>query len=103
MPGDSKTLIETLDELRPLFEGVFNKIEEESEDFWNSLSHDDQLKVFCAVVRRIHKGEIQDGGSYRYVLYDVFNFGPEAYMQAQMSGYLDIHNSIYQKETQDEG
>jgi hypothetical protein len=69
-------------------------IEHEQEAYWNSLSKEDQLKAFCAVVRRIHKGDIEDKGSYRYVLYQVFDFGPESYGQAQMAGYLDLHNSI---------
>jgi len=47
------------------------------------------------VSRRIYKGEIEDKGTYRWVLYDVFGFGPEAYAPAQMAGYLSIHNSIF--------
>jgi hypothetical protein len=49
-------------------------------------------------VRRIHKGEVEDRGSYRHVLYSVFGFGPEAYTLAQGAGYLDIHNSIVSDE-----
>jgi hypothetical protein len=77
-------------------------IQKDSEDFWNSLSKEDQLKAFCAVSRRIHKGEIEDRGSYRYVLYDVFGFGLEAYVQAQVSGYMDIHNAIFEAENNNE-
>lgn len=68
--------------------------EKEQEQFWNSLSKEDQLKAFCAVVRRIYEGEIVDEGSYRYVLYETFGFGLEAYTQAQMAGYLSIHNML---------
>lgn len=67
---------------------------QESEDYWNSLSKEQQLLAFCAVARRIYKGELEDRGTYRYVLYDVFGFGPEAYAIAQESGYLEIHNAI---------
>lgn len=77
------------------FNEVMKQIENESEEYWNSLSKQDQLKAFCAVSRRIYKGEIEERGSYRYVLYQVFGFGPEAYAQAQMSGYLSIHNAIF--------
>lgn len=73
---------------------VMKEIENEQEEFWNSLTPDQQIMCFCAVSRRIHKGEIEDRGSYRWVLYDVFGFGPEAYAQAQDAGYLAIHNSI---------
>lgn len=77
------------------FNKVMDLIEKESEEFWNSLSKDDQLKVFCAVSRRIYKGEIEEQGSYRHVLYDTFDFGPEAYAPAQLAHYLEIHNAIY--------
>ena len=80
------------------FNEVMKLIENESEEYWNSLSKEQQLKVFCAVSRRIYKGEIEERGSYRYVLYQVFGFGPEAYAQAQMSGYLSIHNAIFDSE-----
>ena len=77
------------------FNRAMNEIEQHSENKWNALSKEDQLDYFCAVVRRIHKGEVEDSRSYRGVLYDVFGFGPEAYAPAQMAGYLDIHNLIY--------
>jgi L-rhamnose mutarotase len=84
----------SLQELQDEFNRVFKKLEQEQEQYWNSLSKEDQLKCFCAVARRIFKGEIEKHGTYRYVLYDVFGFGPEAYAQAQMAGYLTIHNAI---------
>lgn len=66
-----------------------------SESKWNALSKEDQLDYFCAIARRICKAELEKGCSYRTALYDVFGFGPEAYAQAQMSGYLDLHNALY--------
>lgn len=65
------------------------------EEFWNSLTKDQQLDAFCAVVRRIYQAELIDQGTYRWCLYDVFNFGPEAYLPAQVAGYLAIHNHIF--------
>jgi hypothetical protein len=76
------------------FTQIMKQIEDEQEQYWNSLSKDDQLKAFCAVVRRICKAEMVDKGSYRYALYNVFGFGPEAYIQAQDAGYLALHNAI---------
>lgn len=86
------------DEISKRFTDIKNRIEEESETYWNSLSKQDQLKAFCAVVRRIHKGDIEDRGTYRYVLYQVFGFGGEAYVPAQLSGYLNIHNALFDSE-----
>jgi hypothetical protein len=67
----------------------------QQEQYWNSLTKQQQLDVFCAVVRRIHKGEVQLQGSYRYVLYDVFGFDMDSYVAAQYAGFLDIHNLLW--------
>lgn len=90
--------MDDLEEIGNMFRDTMDKIKEDSESYWNSLSHDEQLKVFCAVSRRIFDGEIKQRGSYRYVLYNIFKFEPEAYVQAQDAGYLAIHNAIYDGE-----
>ena len=80
---------------------VVNNVKEmqkEQEEYWNSLTKEQQLMAFCAISRRIVDGEIKQKGTYRYVLYDVFGFGPEAYMPAQVAGYLSIHNAIFDAE-----
>jgi hypothetical protein len=64
-------------------------------ELFESLTDAQKLDIFCFVVSNIHQGEIEEKRSYRGVLYNVFNFGPEAYGPAQLSGYLDLHNSIY--------
>ena len=87
-------LLKASEEFSKQFNDVMKEIEDEHEAYWNSLSKDDQLKAFCAVVRRIYQAEILDQGSYRHALYGVFEFGLESYAQAQMAGYLTIHNSI---------
>lgn len=87
-----------LEEASNSFQVVINEWEKEQEEYWNSLTEEEQLKVFCAVSRRIYKGEILEKGSYRYVLYNTFGFGPEAYAPAQVAGYLSIHNAIYDAE-----
>jgi alanyl-tRNA synthetase len=87
-------MVHKMQELSDQFNLVMKEIENEQEQYWNSLSKDDQLKAFCAVVRRICKAEMVDKGSYRYALYQVFGFGPESYIQAQDAGYLALHNAI---------
>lgn len=78
------------------FREAIEEQEKEQETWWDTLTPDQQLDAFCCVVRRIHKGDVVEGGSYRYVLYDVCGFGPEAYVPAQCAGYLDIHNLIFE-------
>lgn len=86
------------EELANIFQRWEVELEEDHDKFWNGLSKDDQLKAFCSVMRRLYKAEIEQRGSYRYTLYDVFDFGPESYVQAQVSGFLAIHNAIWDGE-----
>ena len=86
--SEGKTLADRLEESKQAFSAS-------ADAFWNGLSYDDRLKAFYSVCKRIHKGDMEDRGSYRYVLYTVFGFGPDAYSIGMDCGYLDIHNSIY--------
>ena len=86
------------DELANSFKLWEMELEEDHSKFWNSLSKDDQLKAFCSVMRLLYKAELEEHGSYRYTLYDVFGFGPESYAQAQLSGFMAIHNAIWDGE-----
>lgn len=72
--------------------------EQQAEDAWNSLDYDWQLRVFYAVVKRIYEGEIKEKGTYRYILYDKFGFGPEAYIKGMDCGFMYLHNAIYDGE-----
>lgn len=89
-------------EIGKSFDECIKQMEREEEEFWNSLSQEDQLKAFCAVSRRIFDGDIKQKRTYRGVLYDVFGFGPDSYVRAQMAGYLAIHNAIYDGESMGE-
>jgi len=86
------------EELSNSFQRWEQELEEDHDKFWNGLSKDDQLKAFCSVMRRLHKAEIEEHGTYRYTLYDVFGFGHESYVEAQVSGFLAIHNAIWDGE-----
>jgi hypothetical protein len=86
------------EELANSFQQWEQDLEEDHDKFWNGLSKDDQLKAFCSVMRRLHRAEIEEHGTYRYTLYDVFGFGPESYVEAQVSGFLAIHNAIWDGE-----
>ena len=84
-----------LQEAGVAYQAALDAIKDEQEAYWDSLSDQQQLDAFCAVVRRIYHGEMVERRSYRGVLYEVFGFGPEAYVQAQEAGYLDLHNLQY--------
>lgn len=70
----------------------------EAETFWNSLSYEDKCNAFHAVVSKIFEGEIREKGSYRYVLYDIFGFGPDMYVRGMNCGFMALHNSIMDDE-----
>lgn len=89
-----KSLMDTLNELGELQEDIEKQTEREMDEWWNALSKDDQMKAFYSVMKRLVDGELEQKGSYRYVLYDVFGFGPESYMLGMMCGFMSLHNSI---------
>jgi hypothetical protein len=84
-----------MEEVRNTFEKMEKALEKEQDDFWNSLTKEQQLLCFCAVVRRIYDGEYKEKKTYRGMLYDKFGFGPESYLCAQLAGFLSIHNELY--------
>ena len=94
---DEKTekAMQELSEISERFQEAMKAEEEHQEQYWNSLTKEQQLMAFCAISRRIFDGEIKQGGTYRYVLYNVFGFGSEAYVPAQCAGYMEIHNALF--------
>ena len=76
-----------------------SEFRKEVNEWWDKLPYEDRLKAFHAVTNRIHEGELVNRGSYRHVLYDVFGFDFDAYIIGMDSGYIDIHNAIYDEET----
>jgi hypothetical protein len=65
------------------------------EEWWENLPSEDQQKAFYNVCRRIFDGDVMQRRSYRGVLYDVFGWGPEAYVLGMEARYMEIHNLIW--------
>lgn len=80
----------------------FDRIKEEQEQYWNTFSKEQQLDLFCCIVRRLVKGELEESGSYRHILYDTFGFGMESYALALDAGFMNLHNSIFTDEEEKE-
>lgn len=68
----------------------------EAEDWWKNLSYDDQLKAFFYVTSKIYESDVVKQGSFRFFLYNVMNFGMDAYSLGMQSHYMDLHNFIYE-------
>lgn len=77
------------------FQEAADHYESECDTWWEDLPYDEKLKAFYSVVKRIVQAELKDHGTYRWALYDVFGFGPEAYTIGMECGFMDLHNSIY--------
>lgn len=74
------------------------QFKQDSRDFFNSLPYEQQLMVFSHVVSSICKNEFEDKGTYRHLLYDIFNFNTDSYAIGMDCGLLELHNSIYSYE-----
>lgn len=85
---------ELMQRLREDMETEKEEYEAKNNEWWNSLSEEEREDAFYAVVKRIHKAEFIDKGSYRYALYDVFGFDPSMYARGMDCGFMDLHNAI---------
>ena len=97
MAENAKKREEALDALAELSQEMekSRKIYEHDNDtWWNGLTEEEREDAFYAVVKRIHKAELQDRGTYRYALYDVFGFDGGMYMKGMDCGYMALHNAI---------
>lgn len=93
-----KNIDELLNELNDIQTKNQDLFTNQSEELWNNLSKEDQLKLFCAVIKRLTEAELLEKKSYRGVLYDKFEFNLDSYGSALNSGFLKLHNSIYTKD-----
>ena len=94
MSDEREKALHALSDLGQEMEKSRKQYEEENDAWWNGLSEQEREDDFFAVVKRIHKADLQDGGSYRYALYNVFGFDPGMYMKGMDCGYMAIHNAI---------
>ena len=83
-------------ELQRAFQEYRERTVREDAEWWEGLSEEDRLRAFRCVCSRIYDGDVRKRGSYRYVLYETFGFGPEAYSDGMDCGYMSIHNLIWQ-------
>lgn len=95
--SENKPINDALDKIADFSQALDEaicEIKNNEEAYWASLSVDQQMAAFNCVIRRLYDGEINQQRSYRGMLYDVFGFGPDAYVRAQMAGFMEIHNAI---------
>ena len=94
----SNNLMEILGAASEVYQAAAKQYEDDTNVWWEQLSYEDKLRAFYSVVKRIYEGDLKEQGSYRYVLYDVFGFGPDSYGIGMECGYLELHNAIMSPE-----
>ena len=95
MGKEQKKALEELSRLGEELEESMVKYEKENDKWWEGLTQKEREDAFFAVMKRLVQGELRDLGTYRYVLYDVFGFGPGYYAMGMRCGFMELHNSIY--------
>lgn len=86
---------ESIAEFGEVWEAARLEYESKNDAWWNGLTEEEREDAFYAVVKRIYQGDVEEKGSYRWVLYDLFGFDPGMYIRGMDCGYLNLHNIIY--------
>ena len=94
----SRKALDGLAKLQQEFEKSRKEYEADNDVWWEGLTEQEREDAFYAVCKRIHKGDLVDNGSYRYVLYDTFGFDHGMYVDGMNCGYMAIHNAIFDGE-----
>ena len=93
--SDKKQLLEGLDQLREAQQKAHAEYEAKNDAWWNGLTEEEREDAFYAVIKRMYKAEVEDRGTYRWALYNVFGFDPSMYGRGMDCGYMTLHNMIF--------
>lgn len=69
------------------------EVKEKAEDdaWWHSLSQEERGRAFRQIMKLMHRAEVEDKGSYRHALYEVFGLD----YSDGLSHYMRLHNLIW--------
>ena len=98
MDEDKEKALQELSDLGQEMEAARVRFESKVDAWWDKLTEQEREWAFYSVCKRIHKGDIVDNGSYRYVLYQTFGFDHGMYVNGMDCGYMAIHNAIFDGE-----
>ena len=90
--------LDGLAKLSQEFEKAHIAHEAKVDEWWDSITTEEREMAFYSICKRIYKAELQDGGTYRWALYDVFGFDGGMYRHGMNCGYMAIHNAIFDGE-----
>ena len=63
---------------------------------FEKIDYNTRLKI-TGYIMKILREHAQEGGSYRYLIYDRLGFNEDAYIYLQDNGGLYLHNILYDK------
>ena len=95
MSDEQNKALDALSELSQEMEKSRKIYEHDNDTWWNGLTEEEREDAFYAVVKRIYKAELQDKGTYRWALYDVFGFDGGMYTKGLDCGFMALHNAIF--------
>lgn len=73
----------------------------QDEKIWDSLDLETRLACAGHVIRKVVENG-NEGGSFRYFIYDRLGFGPEAYVPLYLAGGMTITNHFDLNKIKDE-
>ena len=94
MSDEQEKALDGLAKLQQEFEKANIAHEAKVDEWWDSITTEERELAFYSICKRIYEAELQDGGTYRYALYDVFGFNEGMYKRGMDCGFIDLHNSI---------
>ena len=89
-----KSFLESQEDFAKAMQESAERWDNDCDEYWNKLTYEDKLKAFHSVCKRIYEADVVKEGSFRYSLYEVFEFAPDAYIVGMECGYMDLHNYI---------
>lgn len=94
--ADNEKFWTAVEEIRDMFQETMKDYDADADAAWNELSHDDQLRMFYSVVKRIYDANVNQDRSYRGTLYDVFEFDMSSYVTGMECGFMAISNLLHE-------
>lgn len=92
---NKESLFDSLNKMSEIMEEASVQREKDCDWYWNNLTEEEREMSFYSVLKRLYKSEVEDNGTYRWALYDVFGFGPNMYTDGMDCGFMTLHNMLF--------
>jgi hypothetical protein len=86
--------MEDIKEMQKVFKEWETSYDDYVRETWEKTDSEVKLAL-TAYVFRMLKEHMNEGGTYRYLIYDRLGFGPEAYTALYVNGGMDLSNAFH--------